>query len=106
MTGSYFTIGNTSNSFSVGVDTDARDDNSYLKDDGILIDLYAGAGADWTNYTNWTLGKKNSKEAFTRGSSSNPSYWITTVRILVRVNRGSARAVGWLNSVLLNFSKT
>ena len=106
VTGSYYTVGNTSNSFSVDVGTDARDDNNRLKEDGILIDLSAGAGADWTNYTNWTLAKRNSKEAFTRGSSSNPSYWITTVNISVRVNRGSARAVGWLNSVLLNFSKT
>ena len=106
VTGSYFTIGNNSNKFSVSVSTDARNDNGYLKEDGILIDLLAGAGADWTNYTNWTLAKRNSKEAFTRGDSNNPVYWITTVNISVRVNQGSGRAAGWLNSVLLNFSKT
>ena len=104
ITGSYY-IQNDGRKFQVYVSTDARDDNNRLKEDATLANLIIDRAAS-SNYTNWTLAKRNSKEAFTRGNSSNPTYWITTVSFHVTVTQRSSFTSGWLNSVLLNFSKT
>lgn len=104
ITGSYY-MHNDGSTFQVRVSTGARDENHYLKDDGTLGNLIVRNAAS-SNYTNWTLGKKNSREAFTRGNSSNPKNWITTVSFHVMITKRSSYTSGWLNSVLLNFSKT
>lgn len=104
VTGSYY-MHNDGGTFQVRVSTNARDENHYLKDDGTLGNLIVRNAAS-SNYTNWTLGKKNSREAFTMGDSSNPKNWITTVTFNISIDYHSSMGSGWLNSVLLNFSKT
>ena len=104
ITGSYY-IQNDGRKFQVHVSTDARDENNRLKEDATLANLIIDRAAS-NNYTNWTLAKRNSKEAFTRGNSNNPRYWITTVSFRVTVTQRASSTTGWLNSVLLNFSKT
>ena len=104
ITGSYY-IQNDGRTFQVRVSTEARDDNNRLKEDATLANLIIDRAAS-NNYTNWTLAKRNSKEAFTRGNSNNPRYWITTVTFYVTVTKRASSTTGWLNSVLLNFSKT
>ena len=96
---------NDGRTFQVGITTDARNENGRLKEDANLANLIVRDAAS-ANYTNWTLAKRNSKEAFTRGNSNNPTYWITTVTFRVAVTQRASSTTGWLNSVLLNFSKT
>ena len=104
MSGSYY-MQNDGRTFQVRITTDARNENSQLKEDANLANLIVRDAAS-ANYTNWTLAKRNSKEAFTRGDSSDPIYWITTVTFHISVSQNASNVSGWLNSVLLNFSKT